>query len=81
MTPIRQSEFAVNIDRRNNPPMPIEEFKRVQLVQFARVIAGSTLAALLFAGVIAPWKQEWVAIPFAAAFLVGAWVLATRRAQ
>ena len=67
------------IDRRNNPPMPLEEYERQALERFARGFALTVLASLLFAGIVYPWSNAWVCAPFVAAFLVGAWMLAGRR--
>lgn len=73
--------LKAQIDRRNNPPMPLEEYLRRELQDFAAKFAICMLAALIFAGIVYPWKRELAQVPFWLMFLGGAWLLTTRRAK
>ena len=69
------------IDRRNNPPLPYEQFRDEALREFARVFAAVVLMSLLFAGAVWPWDHELAALPFFVLFVGGMWVMAGGRKQ
>lgn len=67
------------IDRRNNPPLPYEQWRDQAIRDFGRNVAVIVLMALIFAGAVWPWKHELAALPFFVLFVGGMWVMAGGR--
>jgi len=68
-------------DRRNNPPMPLEEYERQAWQSARQVFVSVVMAGLLWTGAVWPWKPVLVNVGFCVAFLAGAWLLTGRRAR
>jgi len=84
MTPLREAEFSVNIDRRNNPPMPLEEFERQAWQSTGKRVAITGFAMLGFYAIVYPYAHRMVNYLIVAGLVVlasigMAWI--SRRAQ
>lgn len=59
MTPLREAEFAVNIDRRNNPPLPYEQWRDEALLTFAKqIVIAFFLVGIPLALLVWPWGSK-----------------------